>query len=227
MCRRQSPANAPSCVCGHQFRTTFMPAGVAPPPAMPPQADLAMPAISVACPVCGNHDIQKVTAIVGQGAWATASRGHSIGGGHVFGGPNFVMGSLNFSNSMTMTEIAQKLAPPMQPRQKSLDHAPGITFTILAAITAFILMMTIALKDFGGSMIALGVLIGFGALAWYFFAADKRTALENGRYHAMAMNRWNQAMFNWEAIYYCPKCDSVHHAISMRAAPSHAMDALL
>jgi hypothetical protein len=143
------------------------------------------------------------------------------------GGPNFVMGSLNFSKSASMTEIAQRLAPPRMPIRRTQSYLGVIICSLMAIVFAMILIPVVAGKLFGAAIFLAILVMLFICLAIWLASTDRAADKQSWIDHANEMNRWNLAMAHWDLTFYCPKCDSVHRADTRQVVPSHALDALL
>ena len=193
----------------------------------------AVPLI-VPCPVCHHEDVQKVSAIVQSGSWSSSSQSIGVGGGHVFGGPDFATVTSTSTKGQGASILAQALAPPPAPRtQSTMVGCLGLGCLLPLGgfcLLAFLGSLTTppgATNASGSSAVSLvmGVLFAGGGLAlfWHSSQESKRLAALN----EIDRTRWQQAMQVWNTLLYCQRCDSVYIPHTGRAAPSAQMRQLL
>lgn len=188
---------------------------------------------AVVCRACGCLDGQKVSAICQAGSWTSQGSGVSVGVGHVFGGPNFATVGRTHSASISATQLAQVLAPPPMPPVVGsanffLTALLALPLLLCGAGTAFLLLLAVAASLFWVPfLIALGVTVAFGCM-FYGVARGEHALFEERRRSGLEHRaRWEQAMHNWESLYYCPRCDSVYDPVTLRTARAHETSSLL
>jgi hypothetical protein len=178
--------------------------------ALPHSSD--QPAVTpLACCVCGNTAVQKVSAI------CRSNSGFSLG--EVTG---VTVGASN---------LALALAAPAQPRHR--DYTAGIV--VVSLITAGAGLAWLSVLGAGNGEPLLKEVLG--GVAWFLFLCTLagavglslliRASVAASREHGHKYARWKQAMSRWDALFYCPRCDSVYNPQGRQAAPAHAMHSLL
>jgi hypothetical protein len=211
-----------------------LPSSMSAPPktvTMPAQPSVPIPTMPliVPCVNCGNPDVQKVTALYQSGSWTSSASSLSVGGGHVWGGPNFTTVGTTSTKGKGATGIAALLAPPVCPRVPvSLGGVPvalgclmplggGALMAALGSL-AEPSIMTIFLLGTATLSIGMGIRI-FQDVQQQKPARD----IEQQRLDA----QWRQAMQRWETLIYCPRCDSVYQPHTRQSAPSHQIHRLI
>lgn len=239
-CQQRSVIDAVQCGrCGHQYRTQFAadqtmivapqphPAPhVAPtsPPVAPhasaPHLYASAPyAYAYRCIVCGNEDIQKVSALFNAGTWAANSVGFSVGGGHIWGGPNFTTADISTTATSGATSLAQALAPPQPPRQEA--NYVGCAIAAVAFL-GFIALCSAIVSPIAWLFVA-GCAVGLFALVQGF----RRESIRNQLQYQMDFQRFSIATQRWEALFYCRRCDHVFNLTTGEQCPSAMMHAYL
>jgi hypothetical protein len=187
-----------------------------------------MDASSLRCVACGNEQVQKVSSIVRGGAWSGVSSSSSIGGGHVFGGPDFVTVGVTQTRKAGATELAQTLMPPPTPPERRSDSGCAIVLLIMVGL-AFAASGVSNIGGEGGSL-AGGILMlaiaGLVGLAVYALATAHSTPKARAQ-REEELARWHTAMVRWDRLFYCPRCDRVYNPRSGDHYPAHQMAALL
>src|SRR5579871_6794182 len=224
-CQNIVEADDPHCPkCGHQFRTQFAPSDeptqiVTPPPrqeASPPMQQMGIPPVPptgplldpnlFTCVVCGNPNVQKVSAIWQTGSWASVSAGMSYSYGHFSGGGSLNTVGVSSVHHAGATQLARNLAPPAPPRQNGL--AVGC-LGIIAVFFGFwgVGFFLLGLAEIGFMVVAV-ILFSIMGVA---IAAIPRQGRQDSERFAYDTLYYNRALYHWERLCYCSRCDCVYH----------------
>jgi hypothetical protein len=183
--------------------------------------------MSINCPVC-NHDdsIQKVSIIVANGRSSRTISGPTEGVAYNVEKWESVGGVIAISRNASI-ELARKLSPPIEPRNKGGIGCKGIWAIVLTFILFVfsIGFVTIILRNLGqlnnlssiSSLILAGlmpiifaVVIGgylfiFLPIKGIFMVWDqyKVSKLKEGEKYIKEKLRWDAAINKWNCSYYC------------------------
>lgn len=220
-CHTSAPVTALYCSqCGHAFRTQFDGAT--------PTQPITSP--SLACTVCGNDQVQKVSAICNAGSWSSNSVGVSLGGGHIQGGPNFGTVGTSVGKTAGVTGLARMLTPPAKPRPIGSGGCGLAVLICLAGMFGLAALGTLTpgeTQSPAGGFVLLLLTGGCGWGAWVVYSQDRRQAPEVQARNQDQIARWEHAMILWQALFYCPRCDVVFNPQTRVSAPPQAMHHLL
>lgn len=197
---------------------------------MPVPSATPLPAVPliIPCVTCSNADVQKVTAIYQSGSWTSSSNSLSVGGGHVWGGPNFTTVGTTSTKGQGVTGIAALLAPPVLPQPSTSCLAPASIGCMVpfGALLGFGFMSTLSDKDGPNFAPLIFALLCIGGGLTIFFSETKNDKIRRSE-HLQHEAQWRQAMALWETLLYCARCDSVYLPHTRHAAPSRQMHGLI
>lgn len=220
-CNTSTDIHAPVCLqCGRQFQTQFHQTQQVP---SPPHPVYPVPPAAFSCPVCGSPAVQKVSAICQAGRWDGQNVGLSVGHGHFSGGGSVNTVGANVGVSQGATQLAQLLSPPPRPTQPPNGFAIAAGCTGCLALPGGIVLLTAlasGFKDIEGG--ALVVPIALLVVATGFTVE----AVRQGRFarmkHQQNLMLWQQAMTQWDTLFYCGRCDNAYSPqTGQHAPPSH------
>jgi len=232
-CQQPAALDAPTCSrCGRVYRTRFSTAQqtqmVAAPPPLPPPIPSRF---AFACSVCGNEQVQKISAICQSGQWSQVGTLQTTSVAFDEYGNSAIGFGGGVQHTQGSTQLAAMLTPPPPPAY----YAPGIVTTriVWIVLTVLFALFTLAFLPSSEEVVSFGsVLFGFGTLACLAGAISTSykcpTAVQEAQwFHQKAMDAYQQRIERWQQLYYCARCDHVYHPISHQAAPVHAFHGLL
>lgn len=210
------------------------PVAPASPVVLPPQQSVHVnPPLHLSCCVCGNENIQKVSAVHRAGIWASSSSGNTVGVGYVAGaGPGIgVAPSSSIASGHSL--LASTLSPPPRP---TVEHSNMISGgAIFGTIAFFSLLYGYYLasdpvsfaRDPSDAHWAMGIGVCSLIIATLFFYQHYQGEMKARLRNVTKYNRWQDAITNWDQLFYCSRCDQVFNPQTMQAAPAAMMDNLL
>ncbi len=214
-CGQRAVLDMPACGrCGHQYRTGFRTQVVAP---RTPQ--------NGGCIVCGNAQVQKVSAIYQAGTWNSVAVGETVGYGMGMDGGGAVFGGESVSHVSGGTRLASVLAPPVQPPMQELAE---FLVAWLLGLGAFCIAI-FSIPPFSASYSPMALLFAALCAAGSVLAAQVgcwRKQQYQGFYER-AVTGWREASEIWNRLYYCPRCDHVYDPTTGKSAPSQQTSSLL
>lgn len=201
------------------------PVSASPPPVPPPSGlapVLAQPftADMLACVICGNQNVQKVSAICQSGSWSTNSRGYSTGFATDGQGNAITISGTTSSFSQGQTTLASRLSPPFRPVFRA-----SWTGSVLTPLLGYFLTLCI----FGGlgPWAATAVVVVTTAI-WGVVLKSETEGVASawGRYRGQYA-LWEHMIKVWDRTFYCQRCDHVYDPNTRRATGLPDMPHLL
>jgi len=180
-----------------------------------------MATINLTCPQCGQIDsVRKVSAIVSDGTSSSWYSGYGDGIGYSAHGMMVMDEVMTFTGS-SQTELSHLLSPPIRPSERSLF---GI-FLVMLLIGLLGLISTTcgfigifatepgALGNYTTELGAGGMYI-FGILCLSLGVLVLIILLRNSKDEKIRVERempaWINAIYRWQQLYYCFRCDGVY-----------------
>lgn len=229
-------AQAPST----QLAASAQPAAPAPAPATSPQTVAPInKSISCDCPVCGNQNVQKVSAISQSGTWTESSSwvenakwqsnstGATAGPIHSKNGDAFafgVTGSHNvgagttsgFGTTSGSTTLAAMLAPPPRPVQETPTDSSGCAgFCGVILLIIFVFWQSHTLSDTVACLLAALPALG----VWSTISQNQEAAKSAKDGYPELVATWERKMARWNRLFFCARCGHVYEPESGRCEP--------
>jgi hypothetical protein len=238
-CHQSADVHASVCGrCGRVYRTQFANA-VQPTQILTPHAPPPPPghAFACACTVCGNAQVQTVTAICQEGQWSAVTSMQTTGVAFDMQGHSALAFGGGTAHNFGSTQLAAMLAPPPLPSFRNPEVIGTRTaFIIAMAVLAFFTLIFAApywASARTDEELPLGALLfGAGSLACFMVALSVHRqcgpALRQAHWHfdqAVEMHR--QQIATWQQLYYCSRCDHVYNPLNGQAAQTAYMYTLL
>ena len=184
------------------------------------------------CPACGSENVQKVSGLFQAGAWSSNSQGTfggviATGNGHL---TPFAGGAA--TKEQGASGLARLLAPPPAP-QYTMSFLTGCVI-VLAVGTPLSWLYQVFLdgadppwrtQPSTSFFLWLPYLCGLSAAALAFPTWTLTQARR--AQHQAATEQWRQRMGNWNALYYCGRCDRAYDPRSGQSAPASEAVSLL
>ena len=148
------------------------------------------------CPRCKKSDqMQKVSAIVAAGTTTgTMASTSRIGYG--------VMSTVGANVNRTV--LSQHLAAPLAPLYRTVGVGPVVAL-LVAGCAVLVGIGTVGTDPATGGVWLGGGLLGIVVLVWYLVAETSRRK----RVYDDEDAQWEIAMWRWEQLFYCHRCDGV------------------
>jgi hypothetical protein len=162
------------------------------------------------CPVCKQIDrVEKVSVVHAAGTSTGAYSGGTVGIG-VAGGTIGLGGAHTNLTGMSQTNLSQRLAPPAPPPppEGAGCFVGGLLFLLL--IAGMVGLETALTTEISNTrLIAAAVVVACAAGFAGIITITSRSARVKKAKHAEQVARWQQAIMNWERLYYCGRNDIV------------------
>jgi hypothetical protein len=178
--------------------------------------------MSINCPVDGKDDsVQSVPALVLGGRSSGSFSGPSGGVTSIDGKYGYTSGSTHLYGTMT-SDLAQKLAPPLPPKEISFWSLIGWSWVFLFSI-CIIIGPFLVWPAFKNSIAKnaddqekvftpdvsfyciLFLILGWHPITWLFYSPVKNMLIKRLDY-PRRQKLWQAAYAKWEKLYYCHRC---------------------
>jgi hypothetical protein len=169
------------------------------------------------CPVCRQVDLMKKVSVVynagiSSGRYAGATAGVVIGRGVMVGHSEL--------SGMSQTNLSQRLTPPTPPARPRgrgcLSTAGIIVSAVIGAIPLQILVAILFIPhkplnaDDVSTITIMSIIVCLCVASVIgIMAVTRPKILAQKAEYARAVQRWYEAMANWERLYYCERDDVV------------------
>ncbi|GHO95205.1 hypothetical protein KSF_052530 [Reticulibacter mediterranei] len=160
------------------------------------------------CPICKQIDrVEKVSAVYEAGTSIGAYSGGTVGVGMAGGVVGVGVAQTNMTG-MSQTNRSLRLAPPPQP-QLPQGEGCGVGLLLFLCFAVGLVGLGMALADNSERLIGAALFTvctaGFVSL---LVVLGRKSRIKKAE-HAQQIVRWQQAVANWERLYYCGRNDVV------------------
>jgi hypothetical protein len=172
----------------------------------------------IKCPICGEHDaVAKVSTIVKSGSYSGAFSGPTTSVSYSDGKWGIASGVTTMSGT-TITDLARILSPPAHPSTlKSIGRGCLYPIYIYLGLVVIGILLFIywgmvgdeVLRNLQDYLSLTLCSIFFGAIGLIpYFLIKKKINVDQNKY-LKYKPKWENAMRNWQRLYYCGRDDIV------------------